>query len=75
MVPKNAKALPGGSITLEVPADDVQALLGAEGRGDLTLALRSYADLGGQTERGGPGGSGETVTIIRAGEVSQVASR
>ncbi len=75
VVPKNAKALPGGSITLEVPADDVQALLGAEGRGDLTLALRSYADLGGQTERGGPGGSGETVTIIRAGEVSQVASR
>ena len=73
--PKNAKALPGGSITLEVPADDVQVLLGAEGRGDLTLALRSYADLGGRTERGGPGGTGDTVTIIRAGEVSQVASR
>ena len=74
--PKNAKSLVGGSATLEVPAADVEPLLGAEGRGDLTLALRSYADLGGETQGGGrPAGRGDVVTFIRAGEVSQVASQ
>jgi len=74
--PKNAKSLVGGSATLEVPANDVETLLGAEGHGDLTLALRSYADLGGETERGGPAsGRGDVVTFIRAGRVSQVAER
>jgi hypothetical protein len=37
--------------------------------------LRSYADLGGQTERGGRAGRGDTVTFIRAGQVSEVAAR
>ena len=74
--PKNAKSMVGGSATLEVPAVDVEPLLGAEGRGDLTLALRSYADLGGGPERGGrPAGRGDVVTFVRAGEVSQVASQ
>lgn len=74
--PKNTKAMIGGSVTLEVPAADVETLLGAEGHGDLTLSLRSYADLGGDTQRAGPAaGRGDVVTIIRAGQVSQVASR
>jgi len=74
--PKNTKAMVGGSTTLEVPAGDVEALLGAEGHGDLTLSLRSYADLGGETQRGGPrAGKGDVVTFIRAGQVSQVAER
>jgi len=73
--PKNAKSLVGASATLEVPAADVEVLLGAEGHGDLTLALRSYADLAGQTQRGGPAGHDDSVTIIRAGQVSQVAVR
>ena len=74
--PKNAKSLVGGSATLEVPAADVEVLLGAEGRGDLTLTLRSYADLGGGTERGGhASGGGDVVTFIRAGQVSEVAPK
>ena len=74
--PKNAKSLVGGSATLAVPASDVEILLGAEGHGDLTLTLRSYADLGGETQRGGPGaGRGDVVTFIRAGQVSQVAEK
>ncbi|HEY5409435.1 MAG TPA: Flp pilus assembly protein CpaB [Caulobacteraceae bacterium] len=73
--PKNAKSLVGGSATLEVPAADIETLLGAEGQGDLTLALRSYADLAGETQRGGPGARGDTVTFIRAGQVSEEAAR
>ena len=74
--PKNTKAMVGGSATLEVPAGDVEALLGAEGHGDLTLSLRSYADLGGETQRAGPAAArGDVVTFIRAGQVSQVAQR
>ena len=73
--PKDAKSMVGGSITLEVPAEDVETLLGAEGHGDLALALRSYADLGGAPERGRRPGKGDVVTFIRAGQVSEVASR
>jgi pilus assembly protein CpaB len=74
--PKNTKAMVGGSATLEVPAGDVETLLGAEGHGDLTLSLRSYADMSGETQRGAPGAAhSDVVTIIRAGQVSQVASR
>lgn len=73
--PKNAKSMVGGSATLQVPAGDVEALLGAEGHGELTLALRSYADLAGETQRAGPSGRGDTVTFIRAGQVSEVAQR
>jgi pilus assembly protein CpaB len=74
--PKNVKSMVGGSATLEVPQSDVVVLLGAEGRGDLTLALRSYADMAGQTERAGPGGGrGDVVTFIRGGQVSQVAEQ
>jgi pilus assembly protein CpaB len=73
--PKDAKSMVGGSITLEVPATDVETLLGAEGRGELALALRSYADLAGSTERGRRAGKGDVVTFIRAGQVSEVASR
>jgi pilus assembly protein CpaB len=73
--PKDAKSMVGGSITLEVPAEDVEVLLGAEGHGDLALALRSYADLAGAPERGRRAGKGDVVTFIRAGQVSEVASR
>ena len=73
--PKNARSMVGGSATLEVPAEDVEILLGAEGRGELALALRSYADLAGSTERGGRAGKGDVVTFIRGGQVSEVAAR
>ena len=73
--PKNAKSLVGGSVTLAVPAADVEVLLGAEGHGELNLALRSYADLGGETQRGTAATRNDVVTFIRAGQVSQVATR
>ena len=72
--PKNARSMVGGSATLEIPAEDVEILLGAEGRGELALALRSYADLAGSTERG-RAGKGDVVTFIRGGQVSEVAAQ
>jgi pilus assembly protein CpaB len=46
--PKAGAALPGATITLEVPADSATIVARARTLG-LTLALRSYADIGGQT--------------------------
>ena len=73
--PKNAKSMVGGSATLEVPAEDVEVLLGAQSKGELALALRSYADLAGGTARGGRAGRGAVVTFIRGGQVSEVAAQ
>ena len=46
--PKAGAALPGATITLEVPADSATIVARARTLG-LTLALRSYADIGGET--------------------------
>jgi len=73
--PKNAKSMVGGSATLEVPAEDVEVLLGAQSKGELALALRSYADLAGGTARGGRAGRGAVVTFIRGGQVTEVAAQ
>lgn len=63
----------GASITLEVPAGDVETLLAAKGQGDLTLDLRSYADVAGSAGRAGPS-EGDSVRFIRAGQVSEASA-
>ena len=66
---KNAKAIVGSTATLETPAADVEALLRARAQGDLSLSLRSYADLGGAS--GATAARSETVRIVRAGHISE----
>ncbi len=43
---KNAKSIVGSTATLEVPAESVDILARAKSLGDMSLVLRSYADLG-----------------------------
>ncbi len=73
---KDSKTIVGGSATLEVPERDVEMLLGAKGGGELALALRSYADLGGpEGEGAGSRSGGASVRFIRAGHVSEAAAQ
>lgn len=72
-----AKALVGAVATLEVAAGDAEAMAGAQaqakGGGSLILSLRSYADAGGPSGRGGgASGAGPTVRVFRAGQASEV---
>ncbi|MCC7266811.1 MAG: Flp pilus assembly protein CpaB [Caulobacteraceae bacterium] len=67
---KDSKALVGAVATLEVAAADVENLARAKAQGDLTLVLRSYADLaGGRTP---PRQVASGVRIFRAGKPSEV---
>lgn len=67
---KESKTMVGAVATLEVPAADVENLARAKAQGDLTLVLRSYADLaGGRTP---PRQVASGVRIFRAGKPSEV---
>lgn len=68
-----SNAMVAASVTLEVPAGDVETLLAAKGRGELALDLRSYADISGQAGRDGPT-QGNSVRFIRAGQVSEASA-
>ncbi len=69
---KNGKSIVGATVTLEIPAYSASTMAGAKVRGGLTLALRSYADIGGD-----PGGAVSTangsVRVFKGGSVSEVA--
>jgi len=73
-----AQTVVGATATLEVGADDAEALALADAQGDLALVLRSYADVGGpsgktarpQLTRGGTAG---TVRVWRDGAATTVA--
>jgi pilus assembly protein CpaB len=65
----------GATATLEIPADDIDALARAKTQGDLTLILRSYADAAGPSGRVGSTDSldlGDVVRVYRSGQVSEV---
>lgn len=67
---KDSKTMVGAVATLEVAAQDVENLARAKAQGDLTLVLRSYADLaGGRTP---PRQVSSGVRILRAGKSSEV---
>lgn len=67
---KDSKTMVGAVATIEVAAQDVENLARAKAQGDLTLVLRSYADLaGGRTP---PRQVASGVRILRAGKSSEV---
>jgi pilus assembly protein CpaB len=77
-----AQTVVGATATLEVGADDAEALALADAQGDLALVLRSYADVDGpsgrtarpQLTRAGPtGAAGRTVRVWRDGQATAVA--
>jgi pilus assembly protein CpaB len=74
--PKSQQAsMIGATATLEIPADDIDALSRAKTQGDLTLILRSYADAAGPSGRVGSTDSldlGDVVRVYRSGQVSEV---
>ena len=68
-------AMIGSTATLEIPADDVDALARAKSQGDLTLILRSYADAAGPSGRVGSPSSldlGDVVRVYRSDQVTEV---
>lgn len=71
--PKNTATLAGSTITLEVPESSVTAVARARAQTGLTLALRSYADIGG-----GPGGptvgDGNAVRLFKGGGAAEVVT-
>ena len=71
---KDAKSIVGAIATLEIPAQDVEVLARGRAQGEMQLALRSYADIGGPPGRGGQArDSMQGVRVFRAGQVSEVA--
>ncbi len=69
----NSQAMVGAVVTLEIPAADTEVIARAKAQGNVMLALRSYADLGGPAGRGGPSAiAGGSVRVIRAGQASEV---
>lgn len=71
---EDAKAMVGGVATVEVAARDVEVLARGRAQGEMMLALRPYSDIGGPSRRGGAGAN-QTVRIVRAGDVNEVAVR
>jgi pilus assembly protein CpaB len=71
---KDSQAIVGAVATLEVTPDAAEALVEAMSRGDLQLALRSYADAGAPSGRVTARTSvGPTVRVFRQTEVTDVA--
>jgi pilus assembly protein CpaB len=68
-----ATTVAGATITLEVPDVNASGIAKARTQGGLTIALRSYADISGQT--GGPAAdSGHTVKIFKGGAPAEVVT-
>lgn len=69
---KDAKSIIGSVATLEVPAADAEVLVRGKAQGQMLMTLRAITDVGGAVGRGGMGRQ-QSVRIIRAGEVTEVA--
>jgi pilus assembly protein CpaB len=72
---KDAKAMVGTVAVLEVPAADTLILARGKAQGEMHLALRSYADLGGAAGPGAAQRGGTMLKLYRGGQVSEVVSR
>ena len=71
---KDAKSIVGAVATLQIPAADVEVMARGRAQGEMQLALRSYADIGGAPGRGGQARDNmQGVRVFRAGQVSEVA--
>ena len=72
---KDARTIVGGVATIEVPAADVEVIARGKAQGEMQLALRSYADIGGPPGRGvASRASAQGVRVFRAGQVTEVAN-
>jgi pilus assembly protein CpaB len=72
---KDAKAMVGTVAVLEVPAADTLIIARGKAQGEMHLALRSYADLGGGAGPGVAQRGGTMLKLYRGGQVSEVVSR
>ncbi len=70
--PKNGRSTVAATITLEVPADAAPLITEAKARGNIMLALRSYADMAGRPQHEDLATAGAGVRLIRGGQMSQV---
>ena len=70
--PKAGASMIGATVTVEVPDTSASAVARARTQGGLTLALRSYADIGGHTQ-GGVDDS-HSVRIFRGGSAAESVS-
>ncbi|MBP7702184.1 MAG: Flp pilus assembly protein CpaB [Phenylobacterium sp.] len=72
---KDSRTIVGGVATIEVPASDVEVIARGKAQGEMQLALRSYADIGGPPGRGvASRASAQGVRVFRAGQVTEVAN-
>ncbi|HEX7761308.1 MAG TPA: Flp pilus assembly protein CpaB [Caulobacteraceae bacterium] len=69
--PKNGRSTVAATLTLEVPAEAAPLITEARLRGNIILALRSYADMAGAPGHPPVAGSGG-IRLIRGGQMSQV---
>ena len=68
-----ATTVAGATITIEVPNVNASSVAKARTQGGLTMALRSYADIGGNT--GGPSADdAHTVKIFKGGAAAEVVT-
>jgi len=70
---KDAKSVVGAVATLEIPAGDAEVMARGKAQGEMILALRSYADVGGRSGRGDGAKDNATVRVSRAGEITEVS--
>lgn len=74
---KGATTVVGATATLEVRPQEAEALALAKAQGDLSLVLRSYADVGGPSglvaQARSPAQHGAAVRVFRNGEATSVA--
>lgn len=71
--PKTGAPVSGATITLEVPDVNASIVARARTQGGLTMALRSYADIGGHTA-GPSADDGHSVKIFRGGSAAEVVT-
>jgi pilus assembly protein CpaB len=72
---KDSRTIVGGVATLEIPAADLEVIARGKAQGEMQLALRSYADIGGAPGRGvASRASAQGVRVFRAGQVTEVAN-
>ena len=72
---KDSKTIVGGVATLEIPAVDVEVMARGKAQGEMQLALRSYADIGGGAGRGVASRSaGQGVRVFRGAQVTEVSN-
>jgi pilus assembly protein CpaB len=71
--PKTGAPVSGATITLEVPDINATVVARARTQGGLTMALRSYADIGGHTA-GPSADDGHSVKIFRGGAAAELVT-